>query len=163
MSDRSRATGGSDQREADDDSYFAPLTAARYLLLTTFKQNGIPVSTPVQGVVDGDRAYFRAWSRSGVAKRLRHTDGVQVTPCTALGLCSFGPPLDATARPLAGKEASRAAGRLADKYPGRRRFPIPALPRRGRWQLVHYELLPRGGERPAHVAQELPVFPVPVT
>ncbi len=124
------------------ETYFAPLAKGRYLLLVTFKPKGTPVSAPVQGITDGDRAYFRVWSRSGTARRLQHTDGVQVAPCGALGLWSHGPPLDAAARRLAGEEASRVAGPLARKYPVRRR----SLARLFRWarrrQLVYYELLP---------------------
>ena len=107
---------------AADGSHFAPLAQARYLLLTTFRQKGAPVSVRVQGIIDGERAYFRTWSRSGTIKRLRHANGVQVTPCDVLGLCSYGPPLDAAARLLAGEEASRIAGQLASKYPVRRPF-----------------------------------------
>jgi PPOX class probable F420-dependent enzyme len=102
------------------------------MLLTTFKRVGSPVSAPVRGLVDGDRAYFAAWSRSGTVKRLRHTDAVQVAPCTVLGLYSTAPSLEATARLLTGDEASRVAGKLADKYPARA----------WRRQMVHYELLP---------------------
>ena len=76
-------------------SYFASLAKAKYLRLTTFKRKGTPVSAPVPGIVDGDRAYFGAWSRSGTVRRLQHTDGVQVAPCSAMGLVSYGPPLDA--------------------------------------------------------------------
>ena len=123
------------------DRYFAPLAKARYLLLTTFRPNGTPVSAPVQGIVDGDRAYFRVWSQSGPARRLRHTDGVQVAPCGAMGLVSYGPPLDAAARPLAGREASQVAGQLARKYPARRRSLTRLLQRARRRRLVHYELL----------------------
>ena len=131
-----------DREETGDGSYFAPLAKARYLLLTTFKQKGTPVSAPVQGIVDGDRAYLRAWSQSGTVRRLRHTDGVQVAPCGALGLCSQGPPLDAAARRLGSEEASRVAGQLADKYPVRRRSLARLLQRAGRRRLVYYELLP---------------------
>ena len=130
------------REETAGDSYFAPLAKARYLLLTTFKQKGTPVSGPVQGIVDGDRAYLRVWSRSGTVKRLRHTDGVQVAPCGALGLCSHGPPLDAAARRLAGEEVSRVAGQLARKYPVRRRSVARLLQRARRRRLVYYELLP---------------------
>jgi uncharacterized protein len=126
-------------REEAGDGYFAALAKGRYLLLTTFKPGGTPVSTPVQGIADGDRAYFRVWSRSGPARRLQHTDGVQVAPCGALGLWSHGPPLDAAARRLAGEEARRAARRLASKYPARRRSRL--LPRTRRRRLVYYELL----------------------
>ena len=76
-----------------------------------------------------------------MAKRLRHANGVQVTPCGVLGLCSYGPPLDAAVRLLADEEASRIAGQLARKYPVRRRFLARQLRRARYWQLVHYELL----------------------
>jgi hypothetical protein len=130
------------QQQAADGGYFAALAPARYMLLTTFKRGGTPVSVPVPGVTDGRRAYFRAWSQSATVKRLRHTDAVQVTPCTVLGLCSFGPPIDATARLLSGEKASWAAGKLARKYPDRYRFLIPLLYRTWRRQMVLYELLP---------------------
>ncbi len=143
MSDRPSATASSYQEEDAADGYFAPLALAKYMLLTTFKPDGIPVSAAVHGVVDGDRAYFRAWSQSDTVKNLRHTDEVQVAPCTgaALGL-RLALPLDAVARRLLpGEEASRVAGKLARKYPVRQRFLIPLLHRTRRWQMVHYELL----------------------
>lgn len=130
-----------DRQEAADDGYFAPLAPARYMMLTTFKPNGTPVSTPVQGMTDGDRAYFRAWSRSGTVRRLRRTAAVQVTPSTVLGLFSYGPPMGATARPLRSEEASRVATKLAGKYPPRSRHLILLLHRMRRGHLLHYELL----------------------
>jgi PPOX class probable F420-dependent enzyme len=128
--------------EPADGSYFAPLAKARYLLLTTFKQKGTPVSGTVPGMVEGDRAYIRVRSRSGAAKRLQHTDGVQVAPCGARGLWSYGPPFDAAARRLDGEEASRVARQLARKYPVRRRSLARLLQRARRRPLVYYELLP---------------------
>ena len=122
-------------------SYFASLAKARYLQLTTFKRKGTPVSAPVPGIVDGDRAYFGAWSRSGTVRRLQHTDVVQVAPCSALGLVSYGPPLDAAARRLADSEASHVAGQLARTYPVRRRSLTGLLQRARRRRLVYYELL----------------------
>ena len=83
------------REETADSSYFAPLAKARYLLLTTFKPKGTPMSGAVPGIVEDGRAYFRVRSRSGAARRLQHTDGVQVAPCGARGLVSYGPPLDA--------------------------------------------------------------------
>ncbi|MGH3294814.1 MAG: hypothetical protein ACRDP7_23745 [Trebonia sp.] len=111
------------------------------MLLTTFQPDGIPVTTRVHGVVDGNQAYFRAWSQSGTVKNLRRTDEVQVVRCSAMGLLSFGPPLDAVARLLAGEEASGVAETLARKYPVRQRFLIPLFHRTRRGQLVYYELL----------------------
>ena len=135
------ASGRGHREEPADGRDFAPLEKARYLLLTTFKQTGTPVSATVQGIVDGDRAFFRVRSRSGAAKRLQHTDGVQVAPCGARGLLSYGPPLDAAARQLDGEEASRVAGQLARKYPLRRRSLARLLRRARNRQLVYYELL----------------------
>lgn len=90
MPDRPSAAHSTGQDE-DADGYFAPLASARYLLLTTFTPAGIPASATVRGVVDGDLAYFRAWTHSAAAKNLRHDGEVQVAPGTALGLRSRRP------------------------------------------------------------------------
>jgi PPOX class probable F420-dependent enzyme len=123
------------------DGYFSALAPAKYVLLTTFKWGRTPVSSPVRMVVQGDRAYFRAWSRSPTGKRLRHNSWVQVAPCTALGLYRYGPWLDATARLLAGEEAGPAVRELARQRPG-----LASLAYRFRGaRPVHYELRPCGG------------------
>lgn len=134
---------------ADDDGYFVPLASARYVLLTTFKPDGsAPMNSALRVTVDGDRAYVRVRSGSGASKRLGHAGRVQVAPCTVLGLCSFGPPFNATARLLAGEQARTAARKLAGKHPARRRLPIPLPSWMRRWQPVHYELL--ADEAPHH-------------
>jgi len=122
-------------------SYFASLAKARYLRLTTFKRKGTPVSAPVPGIVDGDRAYFGVSSRSGTVRRLQYTDGVQVAPCGALGLVSYGEPLNAAARRLADPEASHVAGQLGRTHPVPRRSLARLLSRARRRRLVYYELL----------------------
>ena len=127
------------------DGYFSALAPAKHVLLTTFKWGRTPVSSPVRMVVGGDRAYFRAWSRSPTGKRLRHNNWVQVAPCTALGLYRYGPWLDATARPLAGEEASRAAEKLARKDPGRRGGLTSLAHRLRGARPAHYELRPCAG------------------
>lgn len=136
MPDRASAAGSGDQQEGADGGYFASLAQARYMRLTTFNRHGMPVSACVPGVVDGGRAYFCARDRSGTAKRLRHAGAAQATPCSALGLCTYGPPLDAMTRQLSGEEASLAAAKLDSRCPPWRRFPI-----RLRRQAVYYELL----------------------
>jgi PPOX class probable F420-dependent enzyme len=140
------STTDSSGHETAAGGRFVPLESARYLLLTLFKQDGTPVADPVRVVVDGDRAYFGVRDSSGTAKLLRRTDWVQVVRCTALGMVSFGPRVNAVARPLAGEEAGRAAGRLARKHLAWR-----DLGRRvtGR-QTEYYEL------RPDEVAKEPP-------
>lgn len=110
MPDRTSATEGGYQEGSAGDGYFAPLASARRMMLTTFKPDGGQASAAVHGVVDGGRAYFRAWSHSGTVENLRHTDEVQVAPCTALGLLLLAPPLDAVARPLPDEEACGSPG-----------------------------------------------------
>ena len=113
-----QATAEDASAQETADGYFSPLAPAKYVLLAMFKWGRTPVATPARVVVHGDRAYFQPWSTSRTCKRLRHNDWVQVAPCTALGLYRYGPWLDATARLLAGEEASQAAEKLASKHPG---------------------------------------------
>jgi PPOX class probable F420-dependent enzyme len=134
----------------------APLASARYLLLTSFNREGAALATPVRVLADGDRAYFRASDASGISKRLRRTDWVQVSPCTVLGVCRTGPTVDATARLLVDDEASWAAEQLAPKYPAWRRF-LGSLAHRvtGR-QAMYYEVQPDEApeEEPSAVAAQ---------
>lgn len=127
------------------DGYFTPLAPARHVLLTTFKWGRTPVASPARVVVEGDRAYFQTWSTSRTSRRLRHNDWVQVAPCAALGLYRYGPWLDATARPLAGEEASQAEEKLAREHPGRPGGLTSLAYRLRRARPVQYELRPCGG------------------
>jgi PPOX class probable F420-dependent enzyme len=137
MPDRSTATDRRYREEAADAGYFAPLAQGRYFLLTTSRPKGAPVSARVQGIVEGNRAYFGAGSRSGTVRRLRRDGTVQVTACDAMGMVSYGQPRYAATRILTGPEASQVAARLARRYPVRRRF----LSRLVRRTQVHYQLL----------------------
>jgi PPOX class probable F420-dependent enzyme len=143
MPDRTSAADGSDEQRAADGGYFAPLVPAKYLRLTTFKRDGLPVSATVHGMVDADRAYFCARSRSGTAKRLRHSDAVLVMPGGGLGFFTYGQPLDTVARPLSGEETSKVAAKLDHHYPAWRRFRLRLLRR----QAVYYELLAADGAK----------------
>lgn len=155
MSSRPSTTDRPGQRAAESGT-FASLASAKYLLLTTFKQDGAPVSVPVRVAADGERAYFRTSSASGTSKRLRHADWVQVAPCTVLGVCRYGPAVGATARLLVDEEASQAAGQLAREDPVWRGF-LGSLARRvAGWQTVYYELR-------AEEAAEEPAAPPTVT
>jgi PPOX class probable F420-dependent enzyme len=118
------------------------LASAKYLLLTSFNRDGAALATPVRVLADGDRAYFRTSDASGLSKRLRRADWVQVSPCTVLGVCRTGPTVDATARLLAGDEASWAGAQLASRYPVWRRF-LGFLARGVTGpQVVYYEVQP---------------------
>lgn len=72
----------------------------KYILFTTFRRDGTPVSSPVWAVpLDDGKIGFWTSSGSGKAKRLAHTERVTVQPCDARGRVKKGTePLEATAR-----------------------------------------------------------------
>jgi hypothetical protein len=55
------------------------------VLVTTYRQDGRPVGTPVSLAVDGDHAYLRSFEQAGKTRRLRHNPRVEVAPSTARG------------------------------------------------------------------------------
>lgn len=90
----------------------------KYIRFTTFRRDGIPVSTPVW-VAALDDARFGFWtsSGSGKAKRLAHTGRVTVQPCDARGRVKAQmAPLDATAQIVTGAELELIRARIVAKY-----------------------------------------------
>ena len=90
----------------------------KYMLLTTFRRDGTPVSTPVWVVkLDDERVGFWTSSGSGKAKRLAHTERVTVAPCDARGRVKPGSTVvDATARVVTGSELEDIRTRIVAKY-----------------------------------------------
>ena len=82
--------------ETFDTPMLATLARSGTALLTTFRRTGQPVTSPVSLAVRKGRAYFVTAADSGKAKRLAHTVGIELTPCTAAG------------KPLGGTVAGRA-------------------------------------------------------
>jgi uncharacterized protein len=114
----------------------------RTVLLTTRKRDGTVVGTPVNIALGPDgRAYFRTWSSSGKAKRMRNFPQVWIAPCTMRGKPT-GPQEQANARLLTGPEAAVAAEALAAKYRVLQGILVPAAHRLTKKTTVHYELLP---------------------
>jgi PPOX class probable F420-dependent enzyme len=128
--DTGRATG-----------YFAPVSRAKYVQLTTFRRDGTPVPTAVHIVVDGDTAYFRTWNTTGKAKRIRHTPAVRVAPSTLRGH-PRGAAIRAQAQLLEGEASERAARLLAGKHPLLHGRLIPWFHRRRGWITQQYRLRP---------------------
>ena len=130
-----------DAGQGTGPGYFAPVAGATYICLTTFRRSGVPVSTAVHVVADGDLAYFRTWDVSGKAKRLRHTPAVRVAPSNGRGRPT-GPELPAVAHLLAGAESERAARLIAARHPLVHGRLIPWFHRRRGWITQQYRLDP---------------------
>jgi uncharacterized protein len=126
-----------------DQGYFAPVSRATYIRLTTFRRSGQPVPTPVHVVTDQDAAiaYFRTWDPTGKSKRLRHTAAVEIAPSTFRGR-PVGPVIRAQAHLLAGEESAHAAHLLAARHPILHGRVIPWVHRRRGWTTQQYKLEP---------------------
>ena len=123
-------------------SAFDEYRRQRTVLLTTRKRDGTTVGTPVHMALGSDgSAYFRTWSATGKAKRIRNFPQLWIAPCTARGKAT-GPPQQATALLLTGQEAATAAQALAAKYPLLQGVLVPAFHRLTNKTTVHYQLLP---------------------
>jgi PPOX class probable F420-dependent enzyme len=94
------------------------LSDEKYILLTTFRRDGTPVSTPVWVVaLDGDTVGFWTSSGSGKVKRLAHTARVTVQPSDARGRVKQGSTAaEATARVVTGSEFDAISQRVLAKY-----------------------------------------------
>jgi uncharacterized protein len=90
----------------------------KYVLLTTFRRDGTPVSTPVWVVpIDEGRVGFWTSSGSGKAKRLAHTERVTLQPCNARGQVKAGTSAsEATARLVTGSEFDLITSKIKAKY-----------------------------------------------
>ena len=54
----------------------------KYISLTTFRKNGVAVSTPVWFGEDGGKLYVMSNHDAGKCKRIRNNPKVKVAPCT---------------------------------------------------------------------------------
>jgi PPOX class probable F420-dependent enzyme len=94
------------------------LADEKYLLFTTFKRDGTPVSTPVWVVgLDERRVAFWTSSGSGKAKRLAHTSRVTVQPSGFRGDVKAGTaPTEASAELVTGAELEAIRRKVVAKY-----------------------------------------------
>ena len=70
---------------SDHTAGFGPLEGSKTALLTTFRDGGEAVGTPLSIAVSGGRVYFVTATDSGKAKRLAQTARVTLAPCTVSG------------------------------------------------------------------------------
>lgn len=121
---------------------FEHLRRANTVLLSTRRRDGSIVNTPVNLAVDEQGAgYFRTWSTSGKARRLRNFPGVRVAPCSVSGRPQ-GSDQPAVATLLSGAEAERARALLAGRFPIVHGRLVPLVHRLLKHDTVHYRLAP---------------------
>src|SRR5271169_3429721 len=91
------------------------ISGQKYISLTTFRKNGVPVATPVWFGEEGDHLYVMTRSDMGKTKRIRNNPQVRVAPSTIRGRVT-GPEFAATARILPPEEQARAREAINRKY-----------------------------------------------
>lgn len=67
------------------DDPFGPVGTARYILLTSFKKDGSPISTPVWAALDNGKLYVSSEPNAGKVKRIRRNSDVTLQPCNVRG------------------------------------------------------------------------------
>lgn len=125
---------------------FAPLDGARYLLLTTYREHGEPVATPVWFARTGeDRAVFTTEAGAGKVVRLERDPRCTVAPCDVRGRTD-APAIAARAHRLDGDAAVEADRALAATYGLTwRLFHLAArLGRRRPAERAHFEVIAAG-------------------
>jgi PPOX class probable F420-dependent enzyme len=93
---------------SDHSAAFGPLEGSKTALLTTFRDGGEAVSTPLSIALANGKVYFVTATDSGKARRLAGTARVTLAPCTLLGKVT-GETVDGRARRLDPAERRTAA------------------------------------------------------
>jgi uncharacterized protein len=124
-------------------SALTPLVGAKTILLTTYKRDGTPVTTPVSIAFADGRAFFRSWHKAWKTKRLARDPRVEAARSTLRGEPS-GPAISARATLLSGDDARLARRALGRRHPILQAVLVPLTHRLMRWRTMHYELVPSG-------------------
>lgn len=120
-------------------STLEPLKQTKTILLTTYKRDGTPVSTPVSIAFDGERAFFRSYDKAWKTKRLRNNSRVEAAPCSLRGKPT-GDLIAAQATLLDDDQARTAADALARRHRVLQAIFVPFGHRLMRYKTMHYEL-----------------------
>jgi PPOX class probable F420-dependent enzyme len=125
-------------------SIFLPFTDQGTIALTSFRNDGTPVSTAVNiAVVDGGHALVRTFASSGKAKRIRRNHHVTIAPSTISGRAT-GPAIPATATFISGERADLAKRMISRKHPLLHGLLVPLAHRLQKVETVYMELTPDG-------------------
>src|SRR5262252_8701603 len=89
----------------------ASLAGQQFVALTTYRKNGVGVTTAVSPIVRDGKLYFLTSSDAGKVKRLRNNPKVSLATSTMNGRL-VGPPIAGIARRLEGNESSAVANEI---------------------------------------------------
>lgn len=98
-----------------DDTLLERLGAGKYLLVTSYRKNGTPVTTPVWVVRDGDTLGVRTPADSWKVKRIQARGDILVGPCDLRGNPT-GDQIPATAEIADKATGARYRSLIARKY-----------------------------------------------
>jgi PPOX class probable F420-dependent enzyme len=110
---RSAKAGEAPERAAKGD--LRSLEGEKFVLVTTFKRSGEPVSTPMWFGLDAGKLYFRTYADAVKLKRIRNNSKVLVGPCDPRGKPK-GEMVEARARILPPEDKERADRIVQSNY-----------------------------------------------
>ena len=110
-------------------------------LLTTYRRDGMPVSTPVTIATVGDLLVFRTYHTAGKVKRLRRDPSVVVLPSSFRGRAR-GDPVSGRARKLEGDAEWAARAAIAHRSPVMQGLGVPLAHRLAHLRTLHYAIDP---------------------
>jgi PPOX class probable F420-dependent enzyme len=97
------------------ESIPSEIRGQKYISLTTFRKNGVAVSTPVWFGEEAGKLYVMTRSDMGKTKRVRNNPQVRIAPCTIRGKVA-GPEFEAQVRMLPAEDHARARRTINRKY-----------------------------------------------
>ncbi len=95
---------------------FAFLSPHEFILLTTYRKNGVAVPTTVWFAYDQGKIYITTGKNAGKTKRVRNNGRVQITPSDRVGHLLGEPEVQGQAREVTTDERTYARTTLAQKY-----------------------------------------------
>lgn len=95
---------------------FAYLYPYEFVLLTTFRKNGLGVPTAMWFAHDQGKLYMVTSKTAGKMKRIRNSGHVLLAPCNGSGNTVLGEQIEANARELPPAQHDYANTLLANKY-----------------------------------------------
>lgn len=101
--------------ENNTDTTISELLGKKYINLTTFRENGEPVPTPVMFAEKNGKLYVETRVSRYKINRIKNNPKVQFTPCTMKGKV-LGAMIEGTARILPASDQDIAFKALRDKY-----------------------------------------------